>query len=213
MINIMLVDDHALFRECLKSSIESNDSYKIICEAENGNECIDKLRLYPVDIILLDINMPGKNGIETMEFINRKRIPVKVIILTMHNELKHLAECIELGVNGYLLKEVRLSELMEAIEAVSNGEVFIQSNLIPMYNKYLITQDDDKNMISNLTPRELELLKTIARGKSNRDIAFEFNISERTVKNHISHIFKKINVEDRTQAAVFAIKNDLIKIK
>ena len=157
--------------------------------------------------------MPVKDGIDTMEFISKKKIPVKVIMLTTQKKVENISRCIDLGVNGFLLKEASLNELKEAIRTVSKNDIYIQPELIPMYNNYLITQDEDKNLINLLTPREMELLKAIASGKCNRDIAFDNNISERTVKNHLSHIFKKIGVSDRTQAAVFAIKNDLIQIK
>lgn len=213
MINVMLVDDHNLFRESLKQLIESEGDIKVICEASDGEECIDRLRTYPVDIIILDINMPQKNGIETMEFIKKKRIPVKVIILTTHYELDYMVHAVDLGVNGYLIKDCSSSELRDGILSVYDNKNYIQPKLIPMFNKYLITQDDDKCKISSLTNREYELLKAIASGKSNKDIADMMKISERTVKNHVSHIFKKIEVDDRTQAAVFAIKNDIIKIK
>lgn len=209
----MMVDDHKIFRESLKYAIELDGKIKVICEASDGDECIDKLRSYPVDIILLDISMPNKNGIETMDFIRKKKIPVKVIILTTHSELNYMVELLDAGVNGYLVKDCDLEELKTAIETVYNGKSYIQPKLIPMFNKYLITQDDDKSMIATLTNREYEILKAIAQGRSNRDIADMMKISERTVKNHISHVFKKIKVDDRTQAAVFAIKNDIIRIK
>lgn len=209
----MLVDDCTLFRECLKVTINQFDNLKVLCEASDGEDCIDKLRMNPIDIVLLDINMPIKNGIETMQFIRKKKIPIKVIVLTNQDDLNSMVELIDLGVKGYLLKECDIKELIEAIKSVSDGKQYIMPKLIPMFNKYLITQDEDKNMILSLTNRELELLKAIAQGMANKDIAESMNISERTVKNHISHIFKKINVEDRTQAAVFAIKNDIIRIK
>lgn len=213
MISVMLVDDHKIFRESLKYAIELGGNIKVICEASDGDECIDRLRTFPVDIILLDINMPNRTGIETMDFIRKKKIPVKVIILTTHCELNYMVDLMDAGVNGYLVKDCGLEELKTAIETVYNGKTFIQPKLIPMFNKYLITQDDDKCMIATLTNREYEILKAIAQGKSNRDIGDTMKISERTVKNHISHLFKKIKVEDRTQAAVFAIKNDIIRIK
>lgn len=213
MINLMLVDDCNLFRECLRFTIGHYDNLKVLCEATNGEECIDKLRTHPIDIVLLDINMPLKNGIETMQFIKRKRIPIKVIILTNQNDVNNMVELMDLGAKGYLNKDCDIEELVNAIKTVDEGKQYVMPELIPMLNKYLLTQDEDKNMIATLTNRELELLRIIAHGKSNKDIGEMMNISERTVKNHISHIFKKIGVEDRTQAAVFAIKNDIIKVK
>ena len=121
-------------------------------------------------------------------------------------------ECMDIGVDGYILKESEFSELKRAIHAVMSDEIYIQPSLIPILNNRMISRDKDKDKIDELTKRELEVLIEVANGKLNKEIANELKISERTVKNHISNIFKKIDVNDRTQAAVFAIKNDLIKL-
>ena len=213
MINVMLVDDHRLIRESMKQLLEMEGDIKVTCEAEDGNECLKLINEYPIDIILLDINMPNKNGIETLSEIRNKKYPVKVLMLTMHNEIEYLVKATDIGVDGYILKEAGYRELKEAIENIYRGENYIQTDLIPLLNNYLINKDTDLDKIESLTKRELEVLKEIARGGFNKDIAAKLNISERTIKNHISNIFKKIGVNDRTQAAVFAIKNNLISIK
>lgn len=213
MINVMLVDDHNLIRESMKQLLEIDRLFKVTCEAVDGNECLEKIGQYPVDVILLDINMPNKNGIDTLSDIRKNKYPVKVLMLTMHNEIEYLVKATEIGVDGYILKEAGYEELKIAIQSVYNGESYIQQNLIPLLNNYLINKDTDMDKIESLTKRELEVLKEIARGGFNKDIATKLNISERTIKNHISNIFKKIEVSDRTQAAVFAIKNNLISIK
>ena len=137
---------------------------------------------------------------------------VKVLILTVHNEIEYLLRAIDIGVDGYILKDSESSELKKAIHILMNGENYIQPNLIPALNNRLITRDADREKIDSLTKREMEVLIQVANGMFNKEIANELHISERTVKNHISNIFKKIDVSDRTQAAVFAIKNDLIKL-
>lgn len=164
------------------------------------------------DVLLLDINMPKKNGIEVLKEIRKKDTGLKVLMLTVHNEVEYLIKAIEIGVDGYILKDSESAELKKAIFAVAEGEKYIQPSLIPALNAKLINKDEDKDKIEQLTKRELEVLAKVAKGMFNREIAISLNISERTVKNHISNIFKKIQVSDRTQAAVFAIRNDIIKI-
>lgn len=212
MIKVMLVDDHNLIREGIRQLLEFNDDIRVICESSNGNECLDLLPNLDVDIILLDINMPGMNGIDTLEEIRKKKYPVKVLMLTVHNEVEYLVKATGIGVEGYILKDAGFEELKTAIHAVYDGENYIQPKLIPSLNNYLVKKDNDIEKIRSLTRREMDVLKLLAVGGFNKDIATKLDISERTVKNHISNIFKKIDVTDRTQAAVFAIKNNLIKI-
>ena len=208
----MLADDHILMREGIRQLLEFDGGIEIIDEANNGEECIEKLINSKPDVLLLDINMPIKNGIEVLEEIKKRSIDVKVLILTVHNEVEYLLKAVDIGVDGYLLKDSESAELKKAINAVMSGENYIQPNLIPALNNRLIARDMDKDKIESLTKRELEVLIQVANGMFNKEIATSLNISERTVKNHISNIFKKIDVSDRTQAAVFAIKNDIIKL-
>ena len=133
-------------------------------------------------------------------------------MLTVHNEVEYLLKAIDIGVDGYILKDSESAELKKAINYVYNGESYIQSSLIPSLNSRLVNRDMDKEKIESLTKRELEVLIQVANGMFNKEIAVILSISERTVKNHISNIFKKIEVSDRTQAAVFAIKNNLIQL-
>lgn len=156
--------------------------------------------------------MPKKNGVEVLGEIKKKKIPVKVLILTVHNEIEYLLKAVDIGVDGYILKDSESAELKKAINAVMNDESYIQPNLIPALNNRLVARDVDKDKIDSLTKREMEVLIQVANGMFNKEIAIALNISERTVKNHISNIFKKIEVSDRTQAAVFAIRNDIIKL-
>ena len=209
MINIMLVDDHVLFRESLRVLIEKDKFIKVSCEAATMSECINCLRFHDVDIVLLDITLGDENGLDILEFIRKKKINTKVIMLTMHYEVENLVRAMELKTNGYLLKTITHDELFTAIHDVYGGIDYIQPDLLPYLNNYLISKDIDREKINLLTARELELLKMIASGKKNLEIATTLNISERTVKNHLSHVFDKLKVADRTQAAVFAIRNNL----
>lgn len=211
-INVMIADDHSLIREGLKQLLEFDGTIKVVGEASNGVECLDKLNAYSPDVLLLDINMPEMNGIEVLEKMKDANSKIKVLILTVHNEMDYLMKAVDIGVDGYILKDSESSELKKAISAVKDGENYIQPSLIPALNNQLVNRDTDKDKISSLTNRELEVLVQVANGMFNKEIAMNLNISERTVKNHISNIFKKIDVSDRTQAAVFAIKNNIIKL-
>ena len=211
-VKVMMADDHSLMREGIKQLLEFDGQIEVVGEVGDGEECLLRLPVIKPEILLLDINMPKKNGIEVLQEIKKRNIPVKVIILTVHNEIDYLLRAVDIGVNGYILKNAESVELKKAIMAVANGESYIQPNLIPSLNSRLLSRDSDKEKIVSLTKRELEVLIQLSNGMFNKEIATTLNISERTVKNHISNIFKKIEVNDRTQAAVFAIKNDLIKL-
>lgn len=208
----MLADDHILIREGIRQLLEFDGNIEVIEEASDGDDCLEKLSKSNPEVLLLDINMPKKNGIDVLQEIKNRNINVKVLILTVHNEVEYLLKAIDIGVEGYILKDAEFEELKKAIYAVHNGESYIQPNLIPALNNRLVSRDVDKDKIETLTKRELEVLIQVANGMFNKEIATSLDISERTVKNHISNIFKKIDVSDRTQAAVFAIKNDLIKL-
>lgn len=211
-IRVMIVDDHSLIREGLKQLLEFDGSIKVVGEAANGVECLENLEKYDPEVLLLDINMPEMNGIEVLKKMKEKQSSVKVLILTVHNELEYLMNAVDIGVEGYIMKDSESAKLKKAIRAVRDGENYIQSSLIPALNNQLLNRDVDKDKVASLTNRELEVLVQVANGMFNKEIATNLNISERTVKNHISNIFKKIEVSDRTQAAVFAIKNNIIKL-
>ena len=180
----------------------------VVYTAINGKEALNAITKHP-DIILLDINMPKKNGIEVLEYIKQNKIPVKVLILTVHNEVEYLLKAVDIGIDGYLLKDSSYDELKEAIDVIISGNTYIQPSLLPALNESMEDYALDKEKIEWLTKRELDVLRLISEGCSNKKISDELTISERTVKNHISHIFRKIDVEDRTQAAVFAIRNKI----
>lgn len=212
VIRVMIADDHSLIREGLKQLLEFDGSIKVVGEAANGVECLENLEKYDPEVLLLDINMPEKNGIEVLKKMKEDKSQIKVLILTVHNELEYLMNAVDIGVDGYILKDSESSELKKAIRAVRDGENYIQSSLIPALNNRLLNRDVDQEKVALLTNRELEVLVQVANGMFNKEIATNLSISERTVKNHISNIFKKIDVSDRTQAAVFAIKNNIIKL-
>lgn len=211
-IRIVIADDHSLIREGLKQLLELDGDILVVGEAGNGKICLDVIEKEKPDVVLLDINMPEMNGLEMLEVLrksnNKKQ---KVLILTIHDEIEYLLKAVKIGVEGYVLKDADSSVLKKAIKSVVAGETYIDYTMVPLLNeskaKVFVSQDDDM-----LTRREIEVLKLLAEGLFNKEIAYKLSISEKTVKNHVSSIFKKIGVSDRTQAAVYAIKNNIVEI-
>ncbi len=212
MIKLMIVDDHSMVREGLKQLLELDEDLKVISQAADGAEGLKKLEEDKPEVLLLDINLPNMNGLEMLEEIRNRRINVKVLILTIHNEIDYLMKAVEIGCDGYVLKDSDSNLLKKAIYSVYEGESFIQPSLTPALNAGLAGKNMIDEKVNELTRREIEVLKLIAEGLFNKEIAATLDISERTVKNHVSNIFKKIDVSDRTQAAVFAIKNNLVNL-
>ena len=211
-IRVIIADDHTLIRQGIIQLLEFDKDIVIVGQAKDGIECLSLIKRVEADVLLLDINMPNKNGIEVLESLKGKRKKLRTLILTIHNETEYLLKAVDIGVNGYILKDSGFDELRNAIHVVYNGDTYIQPSLLPALNSRLVKRDVDKEKIELLSKRELGVLQLAAQGSSNRDIAKALEISERTVKNHLSNVFKKLDVADRTQAAVFAIRNNLIQI-
>lgn len=212
-INVMIADDHSMVREGIKQLLELDGDIVVVAEASNGKQCLELLDENRTDVLLLDINMPDMNGLQVLKHLREEKKRVKVLILTIHNEIEYLVKAVEIGVDGYVLKDSNSSVLKKAIYSVYDGETFIQQELAPLLKVKLDERNTINNNISDLlTKREVEVLKLIAEGLFNKEIAFNLAISEKTVKNHVSNIFRKINVSDRTQAAVYAIKNNLVDL-
>lgn len=210
-ISIIIVDDHSMIREGLKQLLELDGDIKVIGEAGDGKECLELLSKVNPDVILLDINMPNMNGLQVLDKIKRGNKEIKVLILTIHNEIEYLAKAVEIGVNGYVLKDSNSMILKTAITTVYHGDTYIQPSLTPLLKEKLEISIRRKKE-SLLTKRELQILELLGEGLCNKEIAERLFISEKTVKNHVSSIFKKIAVTDRTQAVVYAIKNNIIDV-
>lgn len=211
-INVMIADDHSIVREGIKQILELDGDIRVSAEAGSGRQCIDELDEKKTDVLLLDINMPNMNGLQVLQYLREKKTKVKVLILTIHNEVEYLVRAVEIGVDGYVLKDSDSEVLKKAIFTVDGGETFIQPELAPILKKRLQEKSNSKFFEDALTRREIEVLKLLAEGLFNKEIAYTLNISEKTVKNHVSNIFRKIKVSDRTQAAVYAIKHNFVDI-
>lgn len=215
MIKVMLVDDHKMVREGLKRILEDSESVKVVGEVGNGKECLVRMqsKARRPDVILMDMNMPEMTGLETLTELKKKRFKTKVMILTGDCDIDNLISAVDLGVDGYVLKSSDSKELIRALTYVHSGHKFIQPSLIPILNSRLIARDLENQKQDKLSDREIDVLKLVAVGMYNKEIGEKLGISERTVKNHMSSIFKKIECTDRTQAAVFAIRNGLVNIQ
>lgn len=212
-INVLLADDHLMLREGLKNLLEIDGEIKVIAEANDGFECLNLINKKNPDVILLDINMPNLDGLQVLNIMKEQKMNYKVIVLTIHKEIQYLIQALDMGCQGYILKDSDSTTLKNAIVEVYNGETYIEPSLTPLLNSSLAERDVMNDKLNDLTKRETEVLKLVVSGLFNKEIASKLSISERTVKNHISNIFRKIEVSDRSQAAVFAIKNKLIDMK
>lgn len=213
-IKVIIADDHALIREGLKKLLELEQTIEVVALAVDGKSAIELVDKHQPDIVLLDINMPNMNGIECLKLLKKDYKESKVIMLTIHEDAEYLIETVNMGAEGYVLKDADVSQLIDAINKVVNGEIYIHPSLsgvlVREYKRKEVTYRDLNKR--RLTRRELEVLKLVAQGINNKDISENLFISEKTVKNHISSIFKKLNVNDRTQAALYAIKHNVTKI-
>ena len=163
-IRIMITDEHSMIREGLKNLLELEGDIEVVAEAENGIECLDKLEDVNPDVLLLDINMPKMNGLEVLQNLKDRKSKIKVLVLTVHNETEYLMKAVDIGINGYVLKDSESSELKKAIFAIADGENYIQPSLIPALNNKMIEKNEDELKIDSLTKREVQVLKELAVG-------------------------------------------------
>lgn len=212
-IQVMMSDDHQMVREGIKALLEIDGDIKIVAQANDGIECLRILEEVNPDVLLLDINMPKLDGLSVLETVKRNKPNVKVIILTIHNEADYLLNAYEKGADGYVLKDSGCEILKEAIRVVTSGEQYIEPILMPKLRERLENKKSLSGKEERLSKREFEILKLVAVGMYNKEIADALSISEKTVKNHMSSIFRKIKVSDRTQAAVYAIRNNYVRLE
>jgi NarL family two-component system response regulator LiaR len=204
-IEVLIVDDHGVVRQGLRTYLELLDDIEVIGEAENGLEAMAQVRQHQPDVVLMDLVMPEMDGIEATRQVSAISPSTRVIVLTSFADDEKVFPAIRAGATGYLLKDVSPGDLANAIRAVHAGE----THLHPDITKKLVDQlasprSDPRPTPDELTPRELEVLRLIAQGKSNREIARALAISDKTVKTHVSNILSKLHLADRTQAAIFA---------
>ena len=224
VITIALIDDHKLFREGVKRILSFEPSFEVVAEADDGLEANEIIKEYQPDIVLMDINMPEMNGIEATKELLQNNPDLKIIILSIHEDESYVSHALQTGAQGYLLKEMDTESLMEAIKVVYDGGSYlhpkVKHNLVQEYRKLVKTNEANTNVneieyrkpLHLLTKRECQVLQLLSEGQSNRKIAETLVISEKTVKNHVSNILQKMDVNDRTQAVVTAIRNGWVEV-
>lgn len=215
-IQIIIVDDHPLIREGVKQILSFYPHIHIIAEGSNGHEAIELVNLKKCDLLLLDINMPKLSGIDAVRHIRTQHPTLKILLLTVENDFHTLKEAIDLQVDGYILKDSAGTTLLSAIEHIYTGGNFIDQALTK--HVFHIVQDTETEPLSSspaedpfdlLSDREKEVLFYISKGYSNKEIASKLYLSDKTIRNCITNIFKKINVKDRVQATIFALNHNI----
>ena len=218
VIRVLIADDQALFRRGLFVVLGTEDGVEVVAEAENGVEAIEKARELAPDVVLMDVRMPKASGIEAAAQIRADLPSTKILMLTVSDEEEDLYEAIKAGANGYLLKEISVEEVAEAIRSVMQGQSLISpsmaSKLLSEFNA-LVRRAEDRQQFPApaLTNREIEVLRLVAKGMSNREIAEELYISENTVKNHVRNILEKLHLHNRMEAVIYAVKERLLDLR
>ena len=217
MIRFLICDDHALFRQGIKSILELESDFRIIGEASTGREAIRYALETQPDIILMDIQMPELDGVEATKEILSEYPEAKVIILTMYRQDTYVFEAIKAGAMGYMLKDADANDLIASIRRVANGETLlnadIAASILEDFGKVTLEMPDNHNQkLSELTERETAILRYLAKGVSNQEIAEALNVSEKTIRNRLSEIFSKLRLNNRTQAALYALKEGIAKL-
>jgi len=212
-IRVLIADDHALFRQGVLRLLDTASDIQVVGEAASGTEALRLVEDLAPDIVLLDVSMPGPSGVEVARVVKTTSPRTRVIIVTVFTNEEFLFEAIKAGAMGYLLKDSSPEELIRAVRVVAQGEGLIAPAMAGKIFKEFARAADTREaapLVTPLTQREVEILQHVAAGLANKEIASRLGISERTVKNHLSNIMEKLQVNSRTQAAVYALKSGLV---
>jgi two-component system, NarL family, response regulator LiaR len=217
VIRVAIADDHAVVRQGLRTFLELQDDVEVVGEAADGEEAVELVARTEPDVVLLDLVMPRVDGIEAIRRMRARCPATRILVLTSFADDRTVLPAVRAGAAGYLLKDVQPPELVRAIRTVHAGDALLAPAVATMLVEQLAAEDGAGNGAGgaaparpHLTPRELEVLAQLARGRANKAIAFELGVSERTVKTHVSNILGKLGFTDRTQAAVYAVEQGLV---
>jgi DNA-binding NarL/FixJ family response regulator len=206
-IKLLLVEDHHIVRRGLVFFLKTREEFEIVGEAENGEEALTFIQTERPDVVLMDLSMPKMDGIEATKRIKQYDKTIKILILSSFSEQDYVLPALEAGADGYQLKEVQPEQLVASIIAVHEGNANFHPKVTPALFGRSAVKKEKENPFSMLTKREQEVLREIAKGRSNKEIAAELHITEQTVKTHVSNVLAKLEVDDRTQAALYAVKH------
>jgi DNA-binding NarL/FixJ family response regulator len=223
-ITVMLVDDHPVFRQGLRRVLESEDDLDVTAEVADGLEALRVAKDLSPDVLLLDINLPGMNGLQVARSLKDAIVDINIIMLTAYHDDQQVFHAIRAGASAYFPKDVSPRRLIEAIRLVHQGSYVVEDRVLekPQVGEWLLAQfeqvegaeaDSLGALLVPLSPREMEILQHIAQGKSNKEIAYDLGISRQTVKNHMTSILRKLAVNDRTQAAIYALRRGWIRLQ
>jgi len=204
---ILLVDDHPLLRRGIHQLVELEDDMEVVAEASSGEQALALLEDHEPDLILLDLNMKGMDGIDTLKAIRERGVVVCIVVFTVSDDSKDVVNALKSGADGYLLKDMEPDDLIEQIRAACNGKVVLSENLTELLAKSFRDDSSHSDIYSRLTRREKEILKMIADGLSNKMIGRQLNIVEATVKVHVKNLLKKLELRSRVEAAVWMVKH------
>lgn len=209
MIKVLIADDHHVVRRGLLFFLKTQKDIQIVGEATNGREAVELAATHKPDIILMDLVMPEMDGIEATKQVKKRFPDIEVLILTSFSDRDHVIPAIEAGAAGYQLKDIEPDDLVESIRKIIRGEHTLHPQATTHLMKNKEPRESPPHVLYPLTPREQDVLFELTKGKSNREIAASLFVTEKTVKTHISNIFSKLSVQDRTQAALYAVKHGL----
>lgn len=212
-IRVLLADDHTVLRQGIAQALELQGDMSVVAQASNGAEAVKLARQYRPGVVLLDINMPELDGVEATRQITTALPETGVIILTMYRRDEYIFEAIKAGASGYLLKEVELSELLKAVRAVARGEAVIDAAIAKRVMAELRSDITSARVEAGelLAERDIDILRLVAQGKSNQEIAGYLALSEKTVRNRLSLVFHRLHLKNRTQAALYAMRRGLVE--
>lgn len=206
-IKLLLVEDHHIVRRGLVFFLKTKEEFEIIGEAENGEEALELIRKERPDVVLMDLSMPKMDGIEATKRLKQYDATIKILMLSSFSEQDYVLPALEAGADGYQLKEVQPDQLVASIIAVYQGNANLHPKVTPALLGRPVVKEEKQDSLFMLTKREKEVLCEIAKGRSNKEIAAELYITEQTVKTHVSNVLAKLQVDDRTQAALYAVKH------
>ena len=209
-IKVLIVDDHNLVREGLKAVFDQGSEVEVVGEAGSGEEALEMVDKAKPDVVLMDISMPGMNGIQATKLIREKCPDAKVVMLTMLDQEGYVYEAVKAGATGYMLKNTSSDDLVNAIQTVAEGKALLHPDATAQLLKEFVTLADNKAKDYGLSNREMEVLQLLSEGNTNKEIAKALWISEQTVKTHVAHIFDKLGTSDRTETVATALRSGLV---
>ncbi|WP_096439973.1 response regulator [Alteribacter populi] len=210
MIRILLAEDQGMVRQGLKMMIETDEEMRVTGEASNGKEAVSLCESHHFDIVVLDIRMPVMDGLEAARIIHSRWPSRKILMLTTFNDDQYALEALKSGARGYMLKDAEPQELIRAIRSCLSGGITLQDHVAAKVMPKLIKHTKNEEIDPSITPRELDIIRRIGEGRSNKEISDELGLSVGTVKNHISLILDKLALRDRTQLAIYAIRHNIV---